>query len=198
VSGAAALILQKYPNATPDQVKRLLMSKCHGIHGKAEAMGMGEMQLDPNAPLQQWRQTNQPSLGTGSLEASRGGDHLIADGVELRGEIDIFGSPYLSEVMAAAMAAGNTWSGGVWNGNTWSGNTWSGNTWSGNTWSGNTWSGNTWSGNTWSGNTWSGNTWSGNTWSGNTWSGNTWSGNTWSSDSWSPWVGDSWQGATWG
>jgi len=195
VTGAAALLVQKYPDATPDQIKRLLTSTCLPIHGQSDAIGQGELNLGRivNSPLPRWTQRERPSTGTGSLEASRGGDHLVMDGVELRGEIDIFGHPYVSALMAGLMAAGNTWSGGVWNGNTWSGNTWSGNTWSGNTWSGNTWSGNTWSGNTWSANTWSG-----NTWSGNTWSGNTWSGNTWSSDSWTPWVTDAWQGATWG
>jgi serine protease AprX len=193
VSGAAALVLQRYPDATPDQVKRLLRSTGYLIDGKSQAMGGGELRLQRalSTPLPSWTQTGMiPATGLGSLEASRGSDHISDDGVELRGEIDIFGHSYVSAAMAAGMAAGNTWSGGVWNGNTWSGNTWSGNTWSGNTWSGNTWSGNTWSGNTWSGNTWSGNTWSGNTWSGNSWSGNTWSGNTWS--------GEAWQGATWG
>jgi hypothetical protein len=122
--------------------------------------------------------------GNGSLEESRGSDHLTRDGVVLRGERDIFGAKFNAKSMATLEEGLASWSGGVWNGNTWSGNTWSGNTWSGNTWSGNTWSGNTWSGNTWSGNTWSGNTWSGNTWSGSSLSGNTWSGNTWSTDAW--------------
>jgi serine protease AprX len=192
VSGAAALVLQKYPDATPDQVKRLLRSTGYLIDGKSQAMGGGELRLQRalSTPLPNWTQVAIPSTGLGSLEASRGSDHISNDDVVLTGERDIFGHAYAASAMAAAMADERSWSGGVWNGNTWSGNTWSGNTWSGNTWSGNTWSGNTWSGNTWSGNTWSGNTWSGNTWSGNSWSGNTWSGNTWS--------GEAWQGATWG
>jgi serine protease AprX len=197
VSGAAALILQKYPDATPDQVKRLLMSTGYRVSGPPQAIGGGELRLDEalDTPLPRWTQHALPALGIGSLEGSRGENHLIDDGVVLRGDQDIFGHPYRPLAMALRMAAGNTWSGGIWNGNTWSGNTWSGNTWSGAVWSGDSWSGNTWSGNTWSGNTWSGNTWSGNTWSGNTWSGNTWSGNSWST---TVWAGDSWQGATWG
>ncbi|HXJ62742.1 MAG TPA: S8 family serine peptidase, partial [Actinomycetota bacterium] len=197
VSGAAALVMQKYPDATPQQVKRLLRRGCLTIAGKSQAIGSGELQLDAtlNLSLTNAAQTDPVSTGTGSLEASRGDDHLTDDGVVLAGEIDIFGHPYDSVAMAALMAAEASWSGGVWNGNTWSGAAWSGNTWSGDTWSGNSWSGNTWSGNTWSGNTWSGNTWSGNTWSGNTWSGNSWSGNSWSGNSWS---GDSWKGASWG
>jgi serine protease AprX len=191
-SGAIALILQKYPALTPDQVKGFIQGGTRRVPGAdSQAQGDGELYLKALAlkSPSQSTQTFTPSTGIGSLEATRGLDHLTLDGVVLSGEQDIFGGPFNSAAMAALEAAGISWSGGTWNGNTWSGNTWSGNTWSGTTWSGNTWSGNTWSGNTWSGNTWSGNTWSGNTWSGNTWSGNTWSGNTWS--------GSRWMGATW-
>jgi serine protease AprX len=193
-SGAVALILQKFPSLRPDQVKRLLASTSKKLSGAdTQSQGAGEISLTSaaSAKAPAYVQTFAPATGTGSLELSRGSDHLTSqDGVELTGEQDIFGSFFNSAAMAAVEAAGTSWSGGMWNGNTWSGASWLGNTWSGNTWSGNTWSGNTWSGNTWSGNTWSGNTWSGNTWSGNTWSGNTWSGNVWAHNSW--------QGATWG
>jgi serine protease AprX len=114
------------------------------------------------------------STGIGSLELSRGTDHLTDDGVILTGEQDIFGHAFDAAAMAVLEAACNSWSGGVWNGNSWSGNSWSGNSWSGNSWSGNSWSGNSWSGNSWSGNSWSGNSWSGNSWSGNSWSTGGW------------------------
>ena len=187
VSGAAALILQRYPYATPDQVKSLLAVTGYPIKGKSQAIGGGELQLASalTANMSSTTQTWPVSAGTGSLELARGSDHLTDDGVVLTGEQDIFGQAFDSATMATAEAAGNSWSGGVWNGSTWSGSTWSGNSWSGNSWSGSTWSGNSWSGNSWSGSTWSGNSWSGNSWSGSTWSGNSWSGN-------------SWQGATWG
>src|SRR5262249_16786122 len=190
-TGAVALILQKYPDATPDQVKKLLATSAAPINGKPQAIGAGELQLGPalHASLPPWVQTWAPPTGTGSLEESRGTDRLTRDGVVLSGEQDIFGSPVDTAALAAAEAAGNSWSGGVWNGNSWSGNSWSGNSWSGNSWSGNTWSGNSWSGNSWSSGTWSGNSWSGNSGSGSTWSGNSWSGNSWTGGSW---AGDSW------
>ena len=52
------------------------------------------------------------SNGTGSLEASRGSDHLSMDGVVLQGEQDIFGIPFDSAAIAALEAAGHSWSGG--------------------------------------------------------------------------------------
>jgi serine protease AprX len=186
VSGAAALLYQMYPTAKPDRIKKLLTNAAVTINAKAQAIGGGELQLQPalTTGLPAWVQTWPVSTGLGTLEGARGLDHLTSDGVVLNGEQDIFGQGFDSLVIAAAEADHNSWSGGTWNGNSWSGSSWSGNSWSGNSWSGSSWSGNSWSGNSWSGNSWSGNSWSGSSWSGNSWSGNSWSGNSWSTASW--------------
>jgi len=156
VSGAVALILDKYPDATPDQVKALLTGNATPISGNVKGYGAGEINLQKtlSAVLPSAMQTWPSSTGTGSLDLARGSDRLTDDGVVLAGEVDIFGRAYNATAMAAAMAAGTSWSGGTWNGNSWSGNSWSGNSWSGNSWSGNSWSGNSWSGNSWSGEIW--------------------------------------------
>ena len=176
VSGAAALILEKYPDATPDQVKKLLTTFAYPIKGKSQAIGAGELQLGPAlaSPLPSAMQTWASSSGTGSLEGSRGSNHIARDGVVLSGEQDIFGAPVDTTALAAAEATGNSWSGGVWNGNSWSGDGWSGNSWSGNSWSSSVWSGNSWSGNSWSSSVWSGNSWSGSSWSDRNWAGAVW------------------------
>jgi serine protease AprX len=186
-AGAVALVLSRYPNLTPDQVKAYLAVNAQHLSGAGvNVQGNGEIVLgamlasSPPAAGQIFT----PATGTGTLEGARGSDHLSMNGVALTGEQDIFGHAFDSTSIAAAEAAGNSWSGGSWNGNSWSGNSWSGNSWSGNSWSGNSWSGNSWSSLTWSGNSWSGNSWSGNSWSGNSWSGNSWSGNSWSGGSW--------------
>jgi serine protease AprX len=187
LSGAAALILEKYPAATPDQVKKLLEDTADPIKAKSQQIGAGELQLGPAlaAALPSALQTWPPSTGTGSLEGSRGSDHITRDGVVLSGEQDIFGAPIDTTSLALAEAAGNSWSGAAWNGSTWSGNSWSGNSWSGNSWSGNSWSGSDWSSSAWTGNSWSGNSWSSTDWSGSSWSGNSWSGESWAAASWS-------------
>ena len=197
VSGTVALLAQKYPTITPDQIKNFLRSNARPLTKVDVAdQGAGEIQLAPmltKTPTA-YTQTFTPSTGTGTLEAARGTDHLTANCVVLTGEKDVFGKPFNSATVAAATAAGSTWSGGTWNGSTWSGSTWSGSTWSGSTWSGSTWSGSSWSGSTWSGSTWSGSTWSGSRWSGSPWSGSTWSGSSWSGSTWS---GNTWSGGTW-
>ena len=172
-SGTVALILQKYPGLTPDQVKRFIANNGQKVPGAdSQAQGGGEINLNVLATKTpaSYTQSFSPAKGGGTLEAARGSDHLTADGVVLTGEVDVFGHAFDAKSMALAEAAGNSWSGGAWNGNSWSGNSWSGNTWSGNTWSGNTWSGNSWSGSTWSGNSWSGSSWSGGSWAGGSWS----------------------------
>jgi serine protease AprX len=196
VSGAAADLLQRYPQLTPDQVKAMLTSSCDKLSGyNWKQQGCGELDLNKlqNASVPSVfasQQYNLPSTGTGSLEASRGSDHISMNGVALQGEQDIFGQPFNSAALAALEAAGSSWSGGMWNGSVWSGSSWSGSSWSGSSWSGSSWSGSLWSALSWNGSSWSGSSWSGSSWSGSSWSGSSWSGSSWS--------GGSWLGASWG
>jgi serine protease AprX len=199
-SGVVALLLDKYPDLTPDQVKYLLTDSAQSIPGfDAGSEGAGAINLralaredDPNS-CGWWRQSGcssdaqsfTDSTGTGSLDGSRGGDYLTQNGVPLTGDQDIFGHSFDSSAMAQAEADGSSWSGGLWNGNVWSGSSWSGSSWSSAVWAGSSWSGSSWSGSTWSGNTWSGSSWSGSSWSGSSWSGSTWSGNDWAGLGWS-------------
>jgi serine protease AprX len=161
-SGAIALILQKFPKLTPDQVKRFITGNAQKLpSADSQAQGTGEIYLanlvskTPGSGTQ----TFSNATGTGSLELARGTDHITGGGVALTGERDIFGQSVNTGALATAEANAASWSGSTWNGNSWSGNSWSGNSWSGNSWSGNSWSGNSWSGNSWSGNSWSGGSW---------------------------------------
>jgi serine protease AprX len=190
VSGAVALVLQRYPNMSPDLVKRFFASNAVKLASfDSQAQGAGEIRLGAMlTKTPQWSYTGQafiPATGLGSLERSRGQDHLTRDGVVLTGEQDIFGHDFDAAAMAVAEAAGSSWSGGSWNGSSWSGSSWSGSSWSGSSWSGSSWSGSSWSGSSWSGNTWNGSSWSGSSWSGSSWSGSSWSGSSWSDAGWS-------------
>lgn len=46
VSGAVALILEKSPDLTPDQVKELIVGNCTDLHENARAQGAGVMRVD--------------------------------------------------------------------------------------------------------------------------------------------------------
>jgi len=192
-SGVIALLLQKYPYLTPDQVKRFIADNGQKVpSADDQAQGGGEISLPTLAGKtpDNYTQNFSSSTGTGSLELARGSDHIARNGVVLTGEKDIFGKLFNAAATATAEATANSWSGGTWNASTWSGSTWSGSSWSSSSWSGSSWSSSSWSSSSWSSNSWSGSTWSSNSWSGSSWSGSTWSGSTWS--------GGSWQGASWG
>ena len=207
VTGAVALLLQKYPDLTPDQVKEMLVSSAQRLR-RFSPLWQGSGELDLNdllstrvPPGRHWLEPRGHfSSGIGSLELSRGSNHLSINGDVLHGERDIFGHPFNSRAMAALEAADDSWSDGVWNGSTWTGSSWSGSSWSGSSWSGSSWSGSSWSGSSWSSLTWSDNSWSGSSWSGSSWSGSSWSGSSWSGSSWSgsSWSGEQWLGASWG
>jgi serine protease AprX len=189
VAGAVALVLQKYPTMSPDLVKRFFQTNAQKLASfDTQAQGAGEIRLGAmlNA-APQWSYTGQKfanATGSGSLERSRGQDHVTRDGVALTGDQDVFGHAVDTSALAAAEAAGSSWSGGDWNGSSWSGSSWSGSSWSGSSWSGSSWSGSSWSGSSWSGRSWWGSSWSGSSWSGSSWSGSTWSGSSWASDTW--------------
>jgi serine protease AprX len=185
VSGAAALLLQQRPNLTPDQVKSLLMGSATPMPA-ADLIGRGAGQLNvaaaANALTPIARQLHPASIGTGSLDRSRGSAR-VADpdtGTELSGEKDIMGQAWMPATWAPASTAGTAWTGGTWNGRVWSGAAWTGTSWTARTWSGAGWTGANWAGRTWSSQTWSSAAWTGRTWSGRTWSGRTWSGAIWS------------------
>ena len=209
VSGAVAVLLQRDEGLTPDEVKKLLTDNASPIAGASAAcQGAGVVDLafvakGKRINVSGATQNHVESDGSGSLEASRGSDHLEMDQVVLAGEQDIMGSPWIGfnewqtqcwkegkgkdavTVCEDVLVPTDTlWDGGDWNGRSWSGTSWSGTSWSGLSWSGTSWSGLSWSGLSWSGLSWSGKTWNGLSWSGTSWSGLSWSGTSWSGQNW--------------
>jgi len=141
-SGVVALILQKYPALTPDQVKRFIAANGQlMMNTSTKAQGGGEISLAKLAPKTPatYTQSFTNAKGNGSLELSRGTDHIAMDGIALTGSMDIFGHAFTAGTMATAEAAASSWSGGIWNGNSWSGSSWSGSSWSGGAWAGGSW-----------------------------------------------------------
>lgn len=198
VSGAAALLLEQHPNASPDQIKALLTTtavKLPSADPVAQGSGLIDLKAASESPLPTAVQTWPKAMGTGTLQGARGSGYLTADGVDLVGEQDIFGQAFDSAEWARNSWSGVSWSGGTWNGVSWSGVSWSGVSWSGVSWSGVSWSRNSWSGVSWSGVSWSRNSWSSGSWQGGEWSRNSWSSEQWERNSWSR---NSWSSVEWG
>jgi serine protease AprX len=183
VSGAAALLIQQRPTATPDQIKALLTGTASAIPGATAAQqgsGMIDLAKAKNANTPSKVQSFKVSTGIGSLERSRGSVHVTINGRQVNGEVDVRGRSFNATNWAAGVKTGANWNGMSWSGMSWSGMSWSGMSWSGMSWSGMSWSGMSWSGMSWSGMSWSGMSWSGMSWSGMSWSGMSWSGMSWS------------------
>lgn len=192
-SGVAALILQKYPQATPDQVKALLRASAKalpaapdlweglGVLDAAKAVSSG---LPPAAA-----QSHPAATGTGSLEGARGSSHVELDGQALSGEQDIFGQHWDAAALAAGVADHAAWTGGRFNGSTWIGDGWGDGGWSATTWTAATWTGTDWSSRTWVSRTWVDDSWDSRTWVDCSWTSRTWVTRTW--------VNSLWAGASW-
>jgi serine protease AprX len=182
VAGAAALLVDQRPKATPDQIKALLTGTAHplaGVDTRAQGAGLLDLRRAAAAETPRARQRWARATGTGSIEAARGSNHVVLGGESLAGEVDVTGRPW-----RGMHAFARLWTGQTWDGHTWGGHTWDGHTWGGHTWDGHTWDGYTWDGHTWGGHTWDGHTWGGHTWGGHTWGGHTWGGLSWSTSGW--------------
>jgi serine protease AprX len=157
VSGAAALLVQQRPTATPDQIKALLMGTANAIpNATAAQQGSGLVDLAEarTAPTPNAVQRFTVSTGLGSLELARGSVHVTVGTRQVRGEVDVRGRAFDVRTWAAGLRNGTNWSGMSWSGMSWSGMSWSGMSWSGMSWSGMSWSGMSWSGMSWSGTDW--------------------------------------------
>jgi serine protease AprX len=136
VSGAAALLLQAYPNLTPDQVKAALIATATPVKASRTLAGAGQINVlaalnvvkaasHAKARWTAFTQMWPVSTGQGSLEAARGGNHLVdADGNVLSGEVDAQGDSFNAASWWAAASTLTAWQGGSWNGAVWTGSTW--------------------------------------------------------------------------
>ncbi len=188
VSGAAALLLQRDPGLTPDQVKGLLEASADPLSSPSPAQGAGVLDVKGAVDLLKKsgagaaaQQSFPVSTGLGSLEAARGGSHVAnAAGEELTGEQDIFGVPWDAPAWAQASALRNSWRDGTWSGSQWAGSGWGGSSAEGG-WSRNSWRAVDWSRNSWRADAWSRNSWRSGDWSRNSWRDVAWSRNSWRS-----------------
>jgi serine protease AprX len=209
VSGSVALLLQAYPNLTPDQVKYALTSSADPVkHADPIAVGAGTLDLaqalkvasrlagtDKKAATLGAAaiQDFPSSTGQGSIDAARAGDVLVdADGNDLSGEIDVQGTPWDAAAWWQATSTLSAWSGGMWLGVTWTGDDWlpasdglSSHRWSSHRWSSHRWSDADWDSSSWTSHRWSSHRWSSHRWSDDGWDSHRWSSSRWSGADWS-------------
>ena len=138
-SGAAAILAQDHPGATPDDIKGALVDGESPVKGsKAGALDISGADHATAAP--DWRQ-----------------HHPIAfDGLGIG-------------LTNAMPWVGASWTGASWTGASWTGASWTGASWTGASWTGASWTGASWTGASWTGASWTGASWTGASWTVHRW-----------------------------
>jgi serine protease AprX len=156
VAGAAAQLLARHPNWTPDQVKGALMLTARHLPGADPlSAGVGEVDVAAAAAL-----TNPPNP-----------NENLYDFVET----DPSGRPYFdAESWNAHVSTDATWTSATWTSATWTSATWTSATWTSATWTSASWTSSAHTDATWTSATWTSATWTSATWTSATWTSATW------------------------
>ncbi|GAB3653451.1 hypothetical protein GCM10027596_03890 [Nocardioides korecus] len=187
VSGEAALLFSAKPKLTPDQVKGVLMQTATPLLNGGPAQGRGVANVNDaltmvKLGLAARAYTSAPaSTGMGTLEASRGGEHVVdpESGTPLVGEVDALGSPWNSAAWVAGQDADSAWTGGAWNGQTWTGTKWDKRRLQAVAWTGSSWNGVPWAQHAWPTDSFQARSWRGNSWKARSWRGDSWKARSW-------------------
>jgi serine protease AprX len=156
VAGAAAQLLARHPNWTPDQVKGALMLTARHLPGADPlSAGVGEVDVAAAAAL-----INPPNP-----------NENLYDFVET----DPSGRPYFdAESWNAHVSTDATWTSATWTSATWTSATWTSATWTSATWTSASWTSSAHTDATWTSATWTSATWTSATWTSATWTSATW------------------------
>ena len=160
VSGAAAVLLSAEPKDNPSQVKAILMGAGQALRNTGKTapkldQGLEQLDLDGvagaksaikkhKATLQDVSQSPLAHATDLSLEVARGTYHVSftdADGNlhELRGEVDVTGTPFDSRVWRS-----DEWASRVWRSESFLNSGWHGGTWDSRVWRAVGWGGGDW------------------------------------------------------
>jgi len=201
-SGAVALLLQAYPNLSPDQVKYILTQSATPVMNStaltagagqlnvAAALLMAKILSTPGGskafPASVYTQTFPTSDGHGSIEAARAGDDLVdPNGDVISGEVDLQGDPWNPATWWAASSSLTAWDGGRWNGATWTGSDWASlGGWDTSRWDTARWDTSRWDGARWDTSRWDTSRWDTSRWDTARWDTSRWDGTAWSVDNW--------------
>ncbi len=189
VAGEAALLLDAQPKLTPNQVKALLTGTARPLaadRNPAQGAGVTDVGaavriLKAKLPVLATSASKEKSDGSGTLEATRGGEHVIdpTTGDVLEGEVDALGGVWSPARWTAAQSRGTTWTKGAYNGRPWTGTKWDKNRLQAIAWVGDSWGSVRWEQHTWSEDQWAARSWRGSNWKARSWREASWSARSW-------------------
>ena len=153
VSGLVAQMLSANPSMSPDRVKYALTSTARNDGSSRDPLAVGSGVVDGAAALTAGPGLANadvvPSMGTGSLAASRGTVGVVLD--DPTGTVLDASSGDLSSL---ASVEGTSWWGTSWWGTSWWDAVMNGTSWWGTSWWGTSWWGTSWWGTSWWGTSW--------------------------------------------
>jgi serine protease AprX len=188
-SGAAAVLIQDHPFATPDDIKGAMVDTGQSLGATVTGVALDLNAADHAQPSENWNQHYK----------------IAFDGLG----IGLTQMPWVSTRWSSTRWSSTRWSSTRWSSTRWSSTRWSSTRWSSTRWSSTRWSSTRWSSTRWSSTRWSSTRWSSTRWSSTRWSSTRWSsaewfGSSWSSTRWSrtawsdtDWASTRWSSATW-
>ena len=198
-AGLAAVLVQRYPQASSDQIKGMLKRSSTLIAFKTNpwAQGAGAIVTERfivSKPAPEVPPVLPATFGDAPIGNDRVDDTVLLDGIPLVGEIDVQGNPWPAAKWADAATNLTSWQAGQWMGHQYAGDKMTSTGWSVAAWP-TSWSGvplagtaetaGTWDGVRWNGLRWNGLRWSGVRWNGVDWDGVRWNGVRWNGSDWS-------------
>ena len=135
-AGAAAVVAEQAPDATPAQLKSMLVNGAKTIAGGAKTIDL------------------------------RGAEKVAAAMTAVPGDgtsTGTTGTSWTGTSWTGTRWAGTSWTGTRWAGTRWAGTRWAGTRWAGTRWAGTSWTGTRWAGTRWAGTRWAGTRWAAST-----------------------------------
>ena len=154
-AGTAAVLLERHPEASPDEVKGAMVDGARTMTGGASALDLA------------------------------GADHATADPNWVQDWKTFDGLPNGHAPWPGGVWVGSRWTSTRWSSTRWSSTRWSSTRWSSTRWSSTRWSSTRWSGSRWTSTRWSDAEWASTRWSSTRWSEEAWASTRWSSTRWS-------------
>jgi serine protease AprX len=142
-AGVVALVLQRYPNLTPDQVKWLLTNTARTYAGQADQASV----VDPLAALKRaaWGNVGQANQG------------LVPSGGTLLSPVTTLLGGLLGG--SGLVADAGFWNAGFWNAGFWNAGFWNAGFWNAGFWNAGFWNGGTWDAGFWNAGSWDAGFW---------------------------------------
>jgi serine protease AprX len=209
-AGAAALVMSKRPELSPDQVKSVLMGSANPIPaGDVDSVGAGV--VNAAGAMTTAAPGNLPEVpANGPRESfpwmeSRHFDWFGDVGVGYRWLAREWGArqwgarEWGARQWGAREWAAREWAAREWNAREWGAREWNAREWNAREWSDETWSAREWAAQKWAAREWAAREWAAREWNAREWSAREWSAREWAARQWTAreWTAREWSARFW-